>query len=45
MWWVTKEISSIEETNELRRWLMSDIEMMGYPLGLIYLTMGHYMRV
>jgi hypothetical protein len=26
----------------LSRWSM---EMMGYPLGLIYLTVGHYMRV
>jgi hypothetical protein len=30
------------ETNGLSRWLM---DLMGYPLGLIYLTVGHYMRV
>ena len=40
-----KEISSMEKTNELRRWLMGDLEMMGYLLGLIYSAMGHYMRV
>jgi hypothetical protein len=30
----------MEETNELHRWLMSDLEMMGYPLSLIYLVVG-----
>jgi hypothetical protein len=30
------------KANELSRWSM---EMMGYPLGLIYSTVGHYMRV
>jgi hypothetical protein len=35
----------MEETNELRRWLISDMEMMGYPLGLIYSVVGHYMHV
>jgi hypothetical protein len=29
------------KANELGRWSM---EMMGYPLGLICLTVGHYMR-
>jgi hypothetical protein len=45
MWWVTREFSSVEKANELSRWLMNDLEMMGYPLGLIYSTMEHYMRV
>jgi hypothetical protein len=35
----------MEETSELRRWLMSDLEMKGYSLGLIYSVVGHYMRV
>jgi hypothetical protein len=36
----------MEKANELSRWLMSDFSsLMGYPLGLIYSTMGHYMRV
>jgi hypothetical protein len=35
----------MEKASELRRWSMIDLEMMGYPLGLIYSTMGHYMRV
>jgi hypothetical protein len=45
MWWVTREFSSTEKANELSRRLMNEMEMMGYPLGLIYSTMGHYMRV
>jgi hypothetical protein len=32
----------MEKASELSRWSM---EMMGYPLGLIYLTVEHYMRV
>jgi hypothetical protein len=32
----------MEKASELSRWSM---KMMGYPLGLIYLTVGHYMRV
>jgi hypothetical protein len=36
----------MEKANELSRWLMSDFSpLMRYPLGLIYLTVGHYMRV
>jgi hypothetical protein len=35
----------MEKASELSRWLMNDLEMMGHPLGLIYQTMGHYMRV
>jgi hypothetical protein len=31
----------MEKSNEIGRWLM---EMMGYPIGLIYSTVGHYMR-
>jgi hypothetical protein len=44
IWWVTREFSSMEKANELSTRLMNDLEMMGYPLGLIYSTMGHYMR-
>jgi hypothetical protein len=32
----------LENASELSRW---SIEVMGCPLGLIYLTVGHYMRV
>jgi hypothetical protein len=35
----------MEKANELSRCLMNDLEMMGDPLGLIYSTVGHYMRV
>jgi hypothetical protein len=42
MWWVTREVSNMEKASELSRWSMN---LMGYPLGLIYLTVGHYMRV
>jgi hypothetical protein len=42
MWWVTREVSSMEKASELSRWSMN---LMGYPLCLIYLTVGHYMRV
>jgi hypothetical protein len=42
MSWVTREVSYMEKASELSRWSM---EMMGYPLGLIYLTVGHCMRV
>jgi hypothetical protein len=45
MWWVTREFSSMEKANELSRQQMNDLEMMGDPLGLIYPTVGHYMRV
>jgi hypothetical protein len=45
MWWVTREFSCMEKANELSRCLMNDLEMMGDPLGLIYSTVGHYMRV
>jgi hypothetical protein len=45
MWWVTREVSSMEKASELSRWSMNDLEMMGYPLSLIYSTVGHYMRV
>jgi hypothetical protein len=45
MWWVTREISSMEKASELSRRSMNDLEMMGCPLGLIYPTVGHYMRV
>jgi hypothetical protein len=42
MWWVTREVSYMEKASGLSRW---SIILMGYPLGLIYLTVGHYMRV
>jgi hypothetical protein len=45
MWWVIREVSSMEKASELSRWSMNYLEMMGYPLGLIYSTVGHYMRV
>ena len=45
MWWVIGEFSNVENVRELSRWLMNDLSLMGCPLGLIYPTMGHYMRV
>jgi hypothetical protein len=45
MWYITREFFSMEKANELSGWLMNDLEMMGDPLGLIYSTVGHYMRV
>jgi hypothetical protein len=45
MWWVTGEFSSMENAKELSRWLMNDLSFDGVPLGLIYPTVGHYMRV
>jgi hypothetical protein len=35
----------MEKANELSGWLMNDLEMTRDPLGLIYSTMGHYVRV
>jgi hypothetical protein len=35
----------MEKASELSRWSMDDLEMMGYPLGLIYPAVGYYMRV
>jgi hypothetical protein len=35
----------MEKANELSRLLMNASQMMGHPLGLIYSTVGHYMRV
>jgi hypothetical protein len=35
----------MEKASELSRWSMNDLEMIGYPLGLIYSTMEHYMSV
>jgi hypothetical protein len=45
MWWVTGEFSSMRDTRELSRWLMSELSFEGVPLGLIYSTVGHYMRI
>jgi hypothetical protein len=35
----------MEKASELSIWSMNDLEMMGYPLGLIYPTVAHYMHV
>jgi hypothetical protein len=35
-------LPSMEKASELSRWSMN---LIGYHLGLIYLTVGHYMRV
>jgi hypothetical protein len=35
----------MENAKELSRWLMNDLSFDGVPLGLIYPTVGHYMRV
>jgi hypothetical protein len=45
MWWVTGEFSNMENAKELSSWLMNDLSLMGCPLGLIYPTVGHYIRV
>jgi hypothetical protein len=45
MWWVTGGFSSVKNAREWRRWLMNDLSLMGCPIGLIYPTVGHYMRV
>jgi hypothetical protein len=39
------EFSSMEDARDLSRWLMSDLSFDGVPLGLIYSTVEHYMRV
>jgi hypothetical protein len=45
MWRVTGEFSSTRDARELSRWLMSEMSLSGCPLGLIYLTVGRYMRI
>jgi hypothetical protein len=45
MWWVTGEFSSTRDAKELSRWLMSEMFLRGCPLGLIYSTVGRYMRM
>jgi hypothetical protein len=35
----------MKDARELSRLLMSDLSFDGVPLGLIYSTVGHYMRV
>jgi hypothetical protein len=40
MWRGTREFSSMEKANELSRRLINDLELMEYPLGLIYSTVG-----
>jgi hypothetical protein len=45
MWWVTEGFSSMKDAREWSRWLMNDLPFDGVPLGLIYSTVGRYMRV
>jgi hypothetical protein len=47
VWWITREFSSTEDARESGEWLMSKMKMIlkGCPLGLLYSTMGHYMRI
>jgi hypothetical protein len=45
MWRVTGEFSSTRDAKELSKWLMGEIFLRGCPLGLIYSTMGRYMRI
>jgi hypothetical protein len=35
----------MRDTRELGGWLMSELILKGCPLGLIYSTVGHYMRI
>jgi hypothetical protein len=35
----------LKDARELSRWLSSDMFLRGCPLGLIYSTVGHYMRI
>jgi hypothetical protein len=35
----------MEDSRELSKWLMSEMSSEGVPLGLIYLTVGRYMRI
>jgi hypothetical protein len=44
MWWVRGEFSSMRDTRELSRRLMSEL-FDGVPLGLIYSTVGRYMWI
>jgi hypothetical protein len=45
MWWITWEFSSTGDARELGGWLMGEMFLKGCPLGLMYSTMGHYMRI
>jgi hypothetical protein len=45
VWWVTREFSSIRDVRELSRWLNGEMISRGCPLGLIYSTVGRYMRI
>jgi hypothetical protein len=45
VWWITREFSSTGDVGELGGWLMSEMILKGCPLGLIYSTVGHYMRI
>jgi hypothetical protein len=45
IWWVTGEFSSMECAREPSRCLIKMTPSDGVPLGLIYPTVGHYMRV
>jgi hypothetical protein len=42
---VTREFSSMKDARELSKWLMSELSLMGCPLGLIYSIVRHYMRI
>jgi hypothetical protein len=35
----------MNDPREWSRWLMNDLSLMGFPIGLIYPTVGHYMCV
>jgi hypothetical protein len=35
----------MRDARELSRWLMNELSLMGCPLGLVYSTVGRYMRI
>jgi hypothetical protein len=45
VWWVTRDFSSTRDAREMSRWLRSEMILRGCPLGLIYSTVGRYMRI
>jgi hypothetical protein len=47
MGWVTEQFSSTRGARELSGWPMNEMKMIltGGPLGLIYSTVGRYMRI
>jgi hypothetical protein len=40
-----RRFSSMRDARELSRWLSSEMFLRGCPLGLIYSTMGRYIRM